>query len=135
MVNFNFISTFVWQQKSKKPVFWPNINNLKFYLFVDDFLSICIYSIYSISQGHNLVFSFCVFSLPIIAGRSSAAGLAYLNLTLCARKEFWVIYSYRGRRMFPIPISEIFWATQSYQRIVVHPLFCLQVKTSPKCPW
>ena len=31
MVNFNFISSFVWQQKSKKPVFWPKI--------VHDFLS------------------------------------------------------------------------------------------------
>ena len=39
MVNFNFISSFVWQQKSKKPVFWPKINNAKFHLFVDDFLS------------------------------------------------------------------------------------------------
>ena len=60
-----------------------------------------------------------IFSLAIIAGHSSATGLAYLNLTLCARKELWVIHSYCERRTLPIPSSEIFWVTQSYQRTIV----------------
>ena len=116
MVNFNFISSFVLQQKSKSQFFWPKI--------VHDFLSKTL----MLSQQSAFTASLkdipwyiylVIFSLAIIAGHSSATGLAYLNLTLCARKELWVIHSYCERRTLPIPSSEIFWVTQSYQRTIV----------------
>ena len=63
------------------------------------------------------------FSLAIIAGHASAISREPFSLIstwlVCARKEFLVIQSHRERRTLPIPISEIFWATQSYLRIIV----------------